>query len=172
MKTEPIYIPEIKNDFQFIVGVLFILIFNYGLYELVVYCYNRFEILQSDFNAIGMLVLPFIFFIAVLIEIAVLYESKKSYLEKIAQGKNDKEPTNLDQVNLKSEQILPMIKSQKFQVSRPTSESDLNPVTDEINAFFKNRPACKIINIEHVISPSETSSGYNSYFVCVWYSDQ
>ena len=90
MKTEPIFIPEIKNDFQFTVGLFFILIFNYGLYELVVYCYNRFEILQSDFNAIGMLILPFIFFMAVMIEIAVLYESKKSYLEKIAQGKNDK----------------------------------------------------------------------------------
>ena len=77
-----------------------------------------------------------------------------------------------NQLNLKSDKTLPMIKSQKFNVSRPTLESDLNPVTDEIDAFFKNRPACKIINIEHVISPSETSAGYNSYFVCVWYSDQ
>lgn len=172
MKTEPIYIPEIKNDFQFIVGVLFILIFNYGLYELFVYCYNRFEIFQSEFNDLTIAILPLIFLLAVSLEIALIHGSKKSYLEKQQLGENEKETANLDQVNLKSEQIPPMIKSQKFQVSRPTSESDLNPVTDEINAFFKNRPACKIINIEHVISPSETSAGYNSYFVCVWYSDQ
>lgn len=65
-----------------------------------------------------------------------------------------------------------MIKTQKFKLSTPTFASDLNPVTDEINAFFKNRPACKIINIEHVVSPSETTYGSNSNFVCVWYSDE
>ena len=40
-----------------------------------------------------------------------------------------------------------MIKAQKFKLSTPIFASDLNPVTDEINAFFKNRPTCKIINI-------------------------
>ena len=65
-----------------------------------------------------------------------------------------------------------MIKAQKFNLPRPTFESRLNPVTDEINEFFKNRPNCKIINIEHVYSPSDTTYGYKAYFVCVWYFEE
>lgn len=65
-----------------------------------------------------------------------------------------------------------MIKSQKFNISTPTFNSNLNKAMDEINEFFKNRPACKIINIEHIVSPSETTYGSNSNFICVWYSDE
>lgn len=51
----------------------------------------------------------------------------------------------------------------------PTYESSLDEVANEINLFFNNFPEYKIINIEHIISPSETSYGSNSYFVCVWF---
>lgn len=64
-----------------------------------------------------------------------------------------------------------MIKCQKYQISRPTLKSSLEEDLQKVNALFENNPERKIINIEHVISPSETTYGYNDYFICVWYSE-
>lgn len=61
-----------------------------------------------------------------------------------------------------------MIKSKKFNLYMPDSEHAMNVATEEMNSFFKDRPACKIINIEHVFSP-EGSSFRSFCFLCVWY---
>lgn len=64
-----------------------------------------------------------------------------------------------------------MIKSRKFCTEYPNISSSLKQAEAEINEFIKSLPACKIINIEHVVSPSITTYGHDSFFICLWYDD-
>lgn len=64
-----------------------------------------------------------------------------------------------------------MIKYKKFKTSHPTAESNLDDVLKEVNEFLTEKPERKLINIEHVVSKSETTYGYDSFFICLWYSE-
>lgn len=66
-----------------------------------------------------------------------------------------------------------MIKCKKYFISKPTAyNGDLNNVLIQINKDFESTPQCEIINIEHVISVSETTYNKNEYFICVWYNEK
>lgn len=67
-----------------------------------------------------------------------------------------------------------MIKHKKYKITQPTAESKhdlLDPVVQEINEFLAANPDRKLINIEHVVSTARTSGGYDSFFICLWYSE-
>ncbi len=82
-------VPVINSDFQFIIAVLIIFIFNYVLYMLFIYLYNKFEYLQTAFSGLLMIIVPMCFVFAVIFEIAVLYGSKQE-----AKNKNNTEMAN------------------------------------------------------------------------------
>lgn len=75
-------VPVIKNDFQFIAGVLFVVIFNYGLFRLFIYLHDKFEYFQTAFGGLFVIIVPFCIIFASILEIAMLYESYKAYSEK------------------------------------------------------------------------------------------
>ena len=88
-ETKKELVPVIKNDFQFIIGVLFIGVFNYAIFMLFIYSYGKFKYLQTAFGGLLMIIVPMCFVFAVIFEIAVLYGSKQE-----AKNQNNKEKAN------------------------------------------------------------------------------
>lgn len=89
MTNPPFSFPEIKNNFQFFVGLILILFANYCVYKLAVFLYKNFEIFQTENNEILILIFPLCMLLALILEVSTLYESKKRYLLRKKREKSE-----------------------------------------------------------------------------------
>ena len=84
-----------KKDIQFFLTVLFVVIFNYILFRIFIYLYNKFEYLQMVFSGLLSIVVPICIILSSIIEIALLYESLYKY-KKSNSTKYDKNNASVD----------------------------------------------------------------------------